>query len=384
MPETLVARRLKELGRDDTIYLFEGYKTNSICKFVNIGAENHHLFKRIMNLPPSPVQDGDIVILGPQKWEYLTDLLKDFYPHCRLTKGRDPANNLVHYLEYRIPKSDWMAVSGANWEIVDASREVLKSVNVSRLGTTPAVMSEMDGSFLIEGVRYRIRSSLFVPRYRGYTFEIRKMPPESTESSEKVLFFVDGVERVNRLNTPVTLTLMPGRSAVKLVVHDPQPGAQYFVCWDGDGSEMKPIGYKSLSSLEELPYGLVGVYRRGAQEWDAEPITVRQDVFLEAIQDLGFPYSAEWKGRIVIQNSGSCRFGMKADDGGGIWIDGKEVLSLHHEGNSVWGTIGLKEGEHDITVRYYDEGGGQYLEMFWIPTGGTSGQLDYKALLPPK
>ena len=67
------------------------------------------------------------------------------------------------------------------------------------------------------------------------------------------------------------------------------------------------------------------------------------------------PFSVEWTGNILIEQPGSYTFGLIADDGAVLMIDGRVVVDVSHlllqKGT---GTINLSAGLHPIQVRYFN------------------------------
>jgi len=383
MEATFVARRLTELSREDTIYMFEGFAANSICQFLNHDATNHYRFKRIKHLPLYPCEDGDIRILGPSYWSYLEDVLKVFYPNARMQKGMDPAINGLMYLEFVVPKSDWNALAGAKWEIRGASDSsvVLGSQVVSQMGVSPEFARQTIENLSERPTRYRFNALLFAEYLREFTFSAKREGPGDPVENISVRF--DGLEKITQFDTPYLAKFLPGRVSVEMIIDNPQPGVGYFLCWDGEGGHNKPISRRPLCALEKIPYGLLGTYYMGGNKWDGEPIGTRQDLFIEAMQE--FPYSVEWNGLLVAPKKGKYQFTAKADDHTTIWVNNEQILSINFDANAsqMVAYTKLEKGPNPIKIRYYDNGGGQYLEIKWGLLGSDSVQLGWKDLLPP-
>jgi len=104
--------------------------------------------------------------------------------------------------------------------------------------------------------------------------------------------------------------------------------------------------------------------------------------------DQGDYYYMRWRGQINIPADGNYTFKTRSDDGSLLLIDG--VVVVNNDGNHGMqdreGTVtGLTAGYHDITIVFYEWGGGAGLQVSWKPAGGTYTPLSAsvcKAWLP--
>ena len=94
----------------------------------------------------------------------------------------------------------------------------------------------------------------------------------------------------------------------------------------------------------------------------------------------GGPFESSYVGKITIANPGTYSFGLNSDDGSMMFIDGQAVVvnGSTLKGNSGWqgmdgsdpatqatGSVNLSAGPHDITILYYEGGGGYGLTASW-------------------
>ena len=84
-------------------------------------------------------------------------------------------------------------------------------------------------------------------------------------------------------------------------------------------------------------------------------------------------YAMRWRGQIAIATAGEYIFKTSSDDGSRLYIDG--VMIVDNDGDharvDVQGTVTLTAGPHDITIAFYEHGGGSILEVSWTPTPGA-------------
>lgn len=382
MGPTYVGREIEKLNREDTVYLWEGFHSNSIVQFLARDVDRLYRFKRIMHLPLHPYGDGDIYLFGDPGWGYLYGILQMFYPDVEMTRVDDPEINRNLYCKFKIPEENINAISGAEWTVYGQNGQLLHSSPISNFGVNEELSRQMMEQFEPQQLTYEIKGSVFIERYRTYNFVAKRYP---VDASGEISVEFDGTESISEFDQKAELQLLPGRVSVKMTIRNVSPEASYYLAWDQRSGEFnQPIPRRFLTRTERMAYGLIGTYRQGADNWEGPALSVRQDLFMEAMQDLGFPYSVEWNGFLNVDKAGPYQFKMKVDDKGDLWIDGEEILSIKTVTGSAHGAISLEPGEHPVRVRFFDSGGGQYLNIEWAPPGQTLRQLDYRVLQPPR
>jgi len=82
-------------------------------------------------------------------------------------------------------------------------------------------------------------------------------------------------------------------------------------------------------------------------------------------------FAISWRGRITVPNEGVWTFYTAADDGSRIWIDGDLILDnwVDQGPIEVSGQKFLTAGTHDITVDYYEHGGGASIQVLYEGPG---------------
>lgn len=127
--------------------------------------------------------------------------------------------------------------------------------------------------------------------------------------------------------------------------------------------------------LRSGDYGLQGTYYdnkdftgeifRRAVEHDIDWAHERTPFFKQSW------FSVVWTGTIVIPRTGTYTFYTKSDDGSWLLIDGRTVVNNggRHALERRQGDVTLERGPHAISVRYFNDGGGGILRLFWSPPG---------------
>jgi len=97
-------------------------------------------------------------------------------------------------------------------------------------------------------------------------------------------------------------------------------------------------------------------------------------------------FTARWQGEIEIPLTGSYRFASNSDDGVRIWVNGIQVSGaswVDQPGtNRVEGTaVNLTCGRYPIVVQYYENTGGENINIQWQPAiNGTQGATQYATI----
>ncbi len=127
------------------------------------------------------------------------------------------------------------------------------------------------------------------------------------------------------------------------------------------------------------------IQKRGYPDWTAEyfgnktlsgaPVTTKQEEVIFRDWGLGKPYaalpssdsfSARWTGQRYF-HAGSYRFGLFADDGVRLWVDGELLVDQWHDGRGEYHSpvTYLSTGYHDVTIEYYENSGEAELRFWW-------------------
>ena len=82
-------------------------------------------------------------------------------------------------------------------------------------------------------------------------------------------------------------------------------------------------------------------------------------------------FALRFTGSILIPKAGKYTFFTRSDDGSRLYIDGKQVVNNDglHGMSEKNGTVNLTAGSHDIIVTYFDNGGGDGLNVTWSGPG---------------
>ena len=129
-------------------------------------------------------------------------------------------------------------------------------------------------------------------------------------------------------------------------------------------------------------WGIQGRYFPNTN-WEGRPKIVKRDhdIFLRGkgtMKPLSTAiFSVQWKGWMMITESGEYTFATNSDDGSFLSIDGQQVVDNGgaHGLKKATGTISLEKGSHQIEVLYFTIGGFNMIETFWTPPNSSEEQL---------
>src|SRR4030042_3284668 len=109
------------------------------------------------------------------------------------------------------------------------------------------------------------------------------------------------------------------------------------------------------------------------------------DPFIAPNDVLPSPFSIEWRGKIYGPVSGQYVFGTTSDDGSYLYVDDQLVVDNggHHGDVYLEGQIQLEGVFHGLRLRYFQDGGGRKIELYWTPPGGPREQVPQEQLFPP-
>jgi hypothetical protein len=126
------------------------------------------------------------------------------------------------------------------------------------------------------------------------------------------------------------------------------------------------------------------IQKRGYPDWSAEyydnrnlngtPVTTKEEEAVFYDWGTGKPYpavpadsfSARWSGQRYF-HAGCYRFGLFADDGVRLWIDGELLVDEWHDGHAEYHSpyTYLTTGYHDVTIEYYENTGDAEIRFWW-------------------
>lgn len=116
---------------------------------------------------------------------------------------------------------------------------------------------------------------------------------------------------------------------------------------------------------------------KGAALYEEIDTNIRFNWYREDEKLIASPFSVIWNGCLDITTSGEYTFTLISDDGSWLYIDDILVIDNggYHAVKIATGSAALRKGEHKITMKYFDGGGGAVFNLLWMPPGGRKSQI---------
>ena len=223
---------------------------------------------------------------------------------------------------------------------------------------------------------------------------ITNRPGEEPHQRPYSLFEPTAVLLFNQFprNEPLAFLLEPTERNHQIMdlLREKFPSATYARLMDPD----KPgrVGLLALTSpaeagviVEGYQQGLLARYYQGT-DWDGSVSYEMVDPLIAVHRQLQLPsFSVWWQGIINVPESGAYVFETLSDDGSYVYIDDQLVVDNGgtHSARSASNTVHLQAGPHDIDIKYFQNGGGITMEVFWQPPRGPKEFLPAPVLFPP-
>ena len=96
-------------------------------------------------------------------------------------------------------------------------------------------------------------------------------------------------------------------------------------------------------------------------------------------------FGLKLEGTIALEQTGEYTFYLTSDDGSKLYVDGVEVVDNDGDHGSITrqGTVDLEAGPHQIVVTYFENAGGEFLEVMYAGPGVEKQVLSFDKFLVP-
>jgi len=151
---------------------------------------------------------------------------------------------------------------------------------------------------------------------------------------------------------------------------------------------LPPIIHHSSAASLHREHGLLGKYYHN-DNCSGTPVetAVDSEINFDWTRSLPMqpPFSIEWTGLIAIDRPKDYQFGLIADDGAVLEIDGRTVVDAGQGAilQKRMGTAHLERGLHPIRVRYFNPLFGGLVKLSWIGPSQVEEIVPNDVLIPP-
>jgi hypothetical protein len=299
----------------------------------------------------------DILLLLDLPIEESLDLIRSYYPHATSKVVTD--RGVALYAEIVIPREDISAIQGLT--AVDPKGQPLATVALDRHAPVAEWVARLQPGQSLVG-------ALQVPHSGHYAFELRGPVTLEIDGAS-----VAAPRVIGKGLHDIRITRTAGEGAPQIDVQ-------------ADHAAPQPLNSLALFRRSAPRQGLRGRYYANAN-WEGVPVFERVDPVLSfswpGSEPLPEPFSVRWDGQLAIEREGTYAFQLECDDGCALFLDGQPVVSELTGGVHVMqGSRPLHRGLHDITVKYFQGGGGKNLKLAWREPGGSFALVPARLLAP--
>jgi 4-amino-4-deoxy-L-arabinose transferase-like glycosyltransferase len=363
-PETLVGKRMAELGPDPVYYLSPFFDHPSI-RFI-APADPARSVRKIMRLPdPLPAREPAdrpvaYFIHPDEKWVF--DLARQLYPSAQFEVLPIDSNFPPSAYVVELKPSDVASLQGLDFRYwagddwdgqatpVASGRSPVVDVSwPDRKSPAPPFVAEWSGV-------------LYAPAYGQYTLAV--------EAPGRVALTLDGqtVEGSGALSTTPLLAL--GNHSLRLRAAGGQGHVR--LTWQPATGEPGVIPQWALYSLPVTAHGLLGKYYPNP-DWQGTPALERVDPLLDVyfhLTPLPRPYSVEWTGALEVPYGGVYALGLRSVDQSQLYLDGQLLVSATQPDQIIQELATLRAGLHDLRITFKDQTSRTRIHLYWTRPGG--------------
>ncbi|HIQ05354.1 MAG TPA: hypothetical protein EYH31_06615 [Anaerolineae bacterium] len=375
--ETAVAKEVAAKQADHTLYLAPRLYYFSPLRFLTyrspaeggggVAHPPYRLAQPVDDLPLPDLSGEDALFLLDIHYSDLLELFTRYYPGTKAEMVRGQRGEPL-YLSVTVPGGEIVAVHGVTARYTLSDGQTQMERHEAQINVDWASAGFPAGQ---QPQRVEWGGSLRLPRSGIYQLR----------GEGGLLVELDG----RPYDQPRYLG--KGLHRLRVVQADPASGGVARLLWQPPGGAESVVPPEAFFMVPPPDHGLLGHFYRG-EGWQGEPVFTRVDpVILFAWPEgepLPGPFSATWTGSIIAPQTGMYQFTANADDGVRLIIDGQVMgESLRPDTvNQVNARLNLEAGHHRIQIDYFQRGGGQALELWWVRPGGTRQVVPPMVLLP--
>jgi DNA-binding beta-propeller fold protein YncE/4-amino-4-deoxy-L-arabinose transferase-like glycosyltransferase len=378
--QTEVAKYIKAMGNTHRVYVSRYFTNHADVKFISYGVP-YYDFDLNAHLPLREQVDQDVLFILERNHAPFVTRLQQLYPQGIYHEVDDRYGRFMYYT-FLVPKEEIAAIQGLQGSYY-ASAEPEGAPVLQRKDATIAFYWSADGPAFLAGSEEPFSAtwegSLYVPRFGDYAFVLDTDGLAQLWLDEELVVESSG-ERVQG-----AIQLPAGFHAVALNAAQQRPHGRLTLNWIPAGSSSEQVVPQTVLYTAQLArQGLLGRYYHGTN-WSGVPVSIQLDSFIAPNDVIPSPFSIQWEGRIYAPTTGNYVLATNSDDGSLLYIDGQLVVDNggHHGDRYIEGRMTLEEGFHDIILRYFQDGGGRKIELWWIVPGRGKEQVPAEFLTPP-
>ena len=356
--ETIIGNKMLELGRDTEYYISIFYYNSPTIKFLAPNVGQKHELQTYDSFPFRLDGEKKAVFFIDSDRKMLFDQAKRYYPNGKFEEIRSPDGKVILYQVVLSPHDIQriQGLSASYYKDGDFSLDPVitrQETNFS-FGFIGHAPLQLPYGLEFTGV-------LNAYSYGGYRFNINS--PGMVELS------IDGepIQLDKGDGNSEEIILAKGNHAITIRTSAADGNFEFF--WQPPGEEWSIITANSLYVDPVTNNGLLGQYYAN-EDWQGTPAFKQVDPWINFYYHnliLPRPYTANWSGKIYIQEDGFYSFGLELIDEFSLSIDDHQILPFKTRDRYEEESIELITGYHDIEVLFSDHTGYSFINLFWTP-----------------
>lgn len=367
--EAAIGQYLRTLPAGAGVYMGPGFERHSAVTLLS-DDRPYTVLNLARHVPLRDAPPGaDAVYILDVSDQRLLSLMQQLYPEGAIERHDDPYGAPL-FLTFRVPAAALDAARGLfaryyTGDTAEGSPLIARqdaAIDFDWTTTAPPVAAPFTGIWR--------GAFLAADGYGQYSMELTADGEAELllDGQPVAALSADAPERT----TVVTSTLTGGFHPVELRYRSGDAPGSLRWSWSGPKTPARVAGPDVLYGLEVANNGLIGYYY-GNPDAAGTPSLIQRDLFIMANDALPEPFSVVWRGKLAAPVSGQYAFGLRADDGALLSIDGNLVVDNGGSHGSEYreGTVFLDEGFHDIELKYWQVGGSRDLQLSWQPPGSA-------------
>jgi hypothetical protein len=386
-PETIISRRMVELGPDYVYYLSPVLSNHPTTWFISPHITRRQTLLLSDALPIREPANRPVVLFIHTDDVRIFEAAQRLYPAAQFEVITGQAGGRtgppIAY-SARLQPADLAGVQGLDLFYEPArpaaapGREPLLPRRVPTIDLTwpddspfsPARTAA--GDFVAEW-----HGVLYIPRYGPYGVRLVTPASGQLEIDGRLIFDGQG-EQVTGL------PLAQGNHALRLRAGG-APG-RVALYWQPPGEPETLIPQWALYGPPVTNHGLLGTYYAN-DRWEGQPAFQRIDSSLDTyfhLPPLERPYTVEWAGALAAPRSGLYQLSLRAVTGAQLFIDDQPLVATAVPDQYATAAVALAAGWHDIRVRFKDDADRSRLHLAWITPDGRFEPIPSEVLSPPQ
>ena len=392
-PETIISRRMLELGPDYVYYLSPVLSNHPTTWFVSPHITRRQTLLLSDALPIREPSNRPVALFVHTDDARIFEAAQRLYPTAKFEVITGQAGGRtgppIAYFA-KLQPADLAGVQGLDlfYEPAQLAGDQAGATAPGREPLLPRRVPDIDltwpddspfsltqteaGAFVAEW-----NGVLYIPHYGPYGLRLVTPASGQLEIDGRLIF--DG-----RGEQVTGLPLAQGNHAIRLRAAG-APG-QVALYWQPPGEAEALIPQWVFYGPPISNDGLLGTYYAN-DRWEGQPAFQRIDSSLDNyfhLPPLERPYTVEWTGTLAAPHSGLYQLSLRAITEAELFIDDQSLVATAVPDQYATAAIALEAGLHDIRIRFKDDADRSRLHLAWTTPAGRFEPIPSQVLSPPQ